>query len=96
MPQWQVGANVGQIQGLHAAQSGAHAAIQGILNDAHQLALQTRANWAGAGEAEFGQVETQFTQHSQAVQDAFNRLITTTNDCAANWSNTCNRLATMW
>jgi uncharacterized protein YukE len=96
MAQWQVGGNVDRIMGLRTAQSAAHAGFQAILNDAHQLALQTRAGWDGAGDAEFGQVEARFNQHSQAVQDAFHRLIASTDESAAGWASACARLTNMW
>jgi uncharacterized protein YukE len=96
MAQWEVGGNVGRIGDLQSAQSTAHAAFQSILDDAHQLAMQTRAGWGGAGEAEFGQVESQFQQHSHGVQAAFQRLITSTGECAANWANACGRLRSIW
>jgi uncharacterized protein YukE len=96
MAQWEVGGNVDRIGELQSAQSAAHTAFQSILDDVYQLALRTRAGWAGAGEAEFGQVESQFEQHSQGVQAAFQRLITSTNECAANWASACQRLRSIW
>jgi uncharacterized protein YukE len=96
MAQWEVGGNVGRIGALRTAQSAAHTAFQGILDEVYQLALRTRASWGGAGEAEFGQVESQFEQHSQAVQAAFQRLITSTDEAAANWATACNRLRSIW
>jgi uncharacterized protein YukE len=96
MPEWEVGGNVGRIGQLQSAQSTAHGAFQSILDDTEQLAKRTRASWGGAGEAEFGQVESQFEHHSQGVQTAFQRLINSTNECATNWATACGRLRSIW
>lgn len=96
MAQWEVGGNVGRIGALQSAQSAAHTAFQSILDEVYQLALRTRAGWGGAGEAEFGQVESQFEAQSQGVQGAFQRLITSTDECAANWATACVRLRSIW
>jgi uncharacterized protein YukE len=96
MALWEVGGHVGRINDLQAAQAAAHAAFEGILNEAYQLAGQTRACWVGAGEAEFGGVANDFERHSEGVQDAFQRLIRSTGEAAANWASTCSRLSGVW
>jgi len=74
--------NVGLLKNLADTQQSFHNRFQGVMTSIDTVARQTLGQWDGAGQAGFTQASAEYERLHTAVQGAFSRLITSTNESA--------------
>lgn len=77
--------HVGRLNNLADTQQSFHNRFQSIMTSIDAAARQTLGQWEGAGQAGFTNASAEYERLHTAVQSAFSRLITSTQESAGSY-----------